>query len=84
MADRREGERLERAMAVYEQVRLILERLRDIDAELDASEFQRYNATTRAKEHVSVATDALTQLGELMRTLHMRPSEDSSEDPLQM
>ncbi len=84
MADRRDGERLERAMTVYEQVRLVLERLRDIDAELDASEFQRYDATTRAKEHLSIATDALTQLADLMRALHMRPSEDSSEDPLQM
>lgn len=79
---RGQGERLEHAMVVYEQVRLVLERLRDIDVELDAREFQPYVATTRAKEHLLLAREELDALAELLQALHMRPSEDSSSDVL--
>lgn len=76
------GERLEHAMVVYENVRLVMERLRDIDAELDAREFQQFDATTRAKEHLQLAQEELDALAELMQALHMRPAEDSSNDVL--
>lgn len=84
MENRREGERIEQAMIVYEDVRMVLERLRDIDANLDDPLFEQYKVSVRAKEHLSIANDSLTQLADLMRSLHMRPSEDSSDDPLQM
>lgn len=74
------GERLEHAMVVYENVRMVMERLRDIDVELDASEFQRFDATVRAKEHLQLAQQELNALAEIMQSLHMRPAEDSSED----
>lgn len=78
----RPSERLERAMLVYENVRMVLERLRDIDVELDASEFQQFDVTVRAKEHLALAQQELNALAELIQALHMRPVEDSSEDVL--
>lgn len=76
------GERLEHAMTVYEQVRLVMERLRDIDVELDSRDFQQFNVTVRAKEHLALAQQELDALAEIMQALHMRPSEDSSDNPL--
>jgi hypothetical protein len=78
----RKGERLEHAMVVYDNVRLVMERLRDIDAELDAREFQQFEATVRAKEHLALAQQELNALAEIMQALHMRPGEDSSQNVL--
>jgi hypothetical protein len=79
---RGKGERLEHAMVVYENVRMVLERLRDIDTELDAREFQRFDVTARAKEHLALAQQELSALAEIMQALHMRPVEDSSDNVL--
>jgi hypothetical protein len=76
------GERLEDATAIYENVRLAMERLRDIDLGLNAREFQQFEATTRAKEHLALAQQELQALAEIVQALHMRPDEDSSEDVL--
>jgi hypothetical protein len=77
---RGKGERLEHAMIVYENVRMVLERLRDIDTELDAREFQRFDVTVRAKEHLALAQQELDAVAEIMQALHMRPVEDSSDN----
>jgi hypothetical protein len=79
---RGKGERIEHAMVVYENVRMVMERLRDIDTELDAREFQQFDATARAKEHLALAQQELNALAKIMQALHMRPAEDSSEDVL--
>ncbi len=78
----RNSERLEHAMVVYENVRMVMERLNDIEVELDASEFQKFNVTVRAKEHLALAQQELDALAVLMQALHMRPVEDSSDDVL--
>ena len=57
-----EGERLEHAMVVYENVRMVLERLRDMDAELDAREFPQFDVIVRAKEHLALARQELNVL----------------------
>lgn len=82
MDNQREGERVERATVVYENTRLVLERLYDIDAELEAQVFEKYGVAERAKEQLEAASQALDQLADLMRNMHMRPSEDASDDAL--
>lgn len=78
----RNYERLEQAMEIYEEVRLAMARLRELEVDLDAREFQQFDVSVRAKEHLSLALQELNSLAEIMQALHMRPAEDSSEDVL--
>ncbi|NDJ84605.1 MAG: hypothetical protein GYB66_01855 [Chloroflexi bacterium] len=79
---RREGERLEYAMAVYEDVRIVMDRLRDIGTDLNVPELRKFDATARAQEHLRLAREQLGALAEIMQALHMRPAEDSSDEGL--
>lgn len=79
---REEVEPLEEAMNVYEDVRLAMERLRDIDNELDSREFAGIQATIRARQHLEIAYEELQQLAEILQAMHKRPTEDSSDGVL--
>lgn len=80
MDERPEDERLERAAGVYEDVRLMLEQIMDVEAELDAPDFDEFGVTTRAQEYLENARISLEQLAELMQNLHLRPGEDASDE----
>jgi len=82
MDTQRTDERIEEATSIYENVRLVQEQLYDIKGELEADVFSQYRVDERAQEHLKVAQQALDRLAELMQHLHMRPSEDSSDAPL--
>ena len=79
---REEVEPLEQAMDAYEDVWLVMERLRDIDDELNSQVFAGIQATTRARQHLEIAFDELQQLAEILQAMHKRPSEDSSDGVL--
>lgn len=79
--NRPDSERLEVAMAIYEEVRLTLESLHTIDADLDEPELDRWEMVrARAREQLAVAEAALNDLARLMQDLHLRPAEDSTDD----
>lgn len=79
---RQEGERLEQAMIVYEDVRLVLERLRDVETELNSQEFEGIQATILAKQRLEIARDELHELAEILQAMHKRPAQDSSDGVL--
>lgn len=79
---RYEGERLEQAMIVYEDVRLAMERLRDVETELNSEEFEDIQATPRAKQHLDIAREELQALAEILQAMHKRPAQDSSDGVL--
>lgn len=73
--------RLEVAMAIYDEVRMVLESLNTIEADLDEPELDRWEMVrARAKEQLEVAEAAMNDLARLMQDLHLRPEEDSSDD----
>ncbi len=79
--NRPDSDRLEVAMAIYDEVRMVLESLDTIDADLDESELDRWEMVrARAREHLEVAEGALNDLARLMQDLHLRPNEDSTDD----
>jgi hypothetical protein len=79
--NRLDSERLETAMAIYDELRLVLESLDTIEADLDEPELDRWEMVrARSKEHLEVAASALNDLARLMQDLHLRPDEDSSDD----
>ena len=78
----RPGERMEHATTLYEYVRMVQERLYDIEAELDADEFARYSVSDRAKVLTDDMQRTAQQLATLVQQLQLRPNEDSSDAPL--
>lgn len=80
--ENRTGERLQSAMTLYENVRMVLERLRDVDAELDSAGFDSSPALERARTHLFNAYRELEHLADLARQMHLRPAEDSSDGVL--
>jgi hypothetical protein len=83
MAERDTRQRMMRATELYELVQLADEHLHEIQDYLEASEFEEFSATKRAKDLALAALDSVHQLKELAGQLHMRPSEDSSSGVLE-
>jgi tRNA U34 5-methylaminomethyl-2-thiouridine-forming methyltransferase MnmC len=79
---REEVEPFEDAMIVYENVRLAMERLRDVENELNSEAFASIHATAEAKQRLEIARDELQALAEILQAMHKRPTEDSSDGVL--